>query len=108
MYRSIYCFQYNFLSQHRTEICLLKRFGKELNILKVDFHYKLKIWFLCFIGRPRDGGGDRDRGPRNDRDRRDMSSSYGGGDQGGDYGNTYGLSPQFLENLGIDGPLHTR
>jgi len=59
-------------------------------------------------GRPRDGGGDRDRGPRNDRDRRDMSSSYGGGGQGGDYGNTYGLSPQFLENLGIDGPLHTR
>ena len=37
-----------------------------------------------------------------------MSSSYGGGGQGGDYGNTYGLSPQFLENLGIDGPLHTR
>jgi len=59
-------------------------------------------------GRPRDGGGDRERGPRNDRDRRDMSSSYGGGGQGGDYGNTYGLSPQFLENLGIDGPLHTR
>ena len=24
------------------------------------------------------------------------------------YGNTYGLSPQFLESLGIDGPLHTR
>ena len=23
-------------------------------------------------------------------------------------GNTYGLSPFFLENLGIDGPLHTR
>ncbi len=59
-------------------------------------------------GRPRDGGGDRDRGPRNDRDRRDMSSSMGGGGQGGGYGNTYGLSPQFLENLGIDGPLHTR
>jgi len=59
-------------------------------------------------GRPRDGGGDRERGPRNDRDRRDVSSSYGGGGQGGDYGNTYGLSPQFLENLGIDGPLHTR
>jgi hypothetical protein len=30
------------------------------------------------------------------------------GGQGGGYGNTYGLSPQFLENLGIDGPLHTR
>ena len=33
----------------------------------------------------------------------DMTSSMVGG-----YGNTYGLSPQFLENLGIDGPLHTR
>merc|ERR1712038_865372 len=55
---------------------------------------------------PRGGGGDsmhRDR----DRDRRDMSNSMGGG-RGGDYGNTYGLSPQFLESLGIDGPLHTR
>ena len=35
-------------------------------------------------------------------------SSMGGAGQGGGYGNTYGLSPQFLENLGIDGPLHTR
>ena len=24
------------------------------------------------------------------------------------FGPSYGLSPQFLENLGIDGPLHTR
>ena len=34
-----------------------------------------------------------------------MSSSMGGGVGSG---NTYGLSPQFLESLGIDGPLHTR
>ena len=62
----------------------------------------------------KDGGDSRDRGPRNDReprndrDRRDKSSSMGRGGQGGGVGNTYGLSTQFLENLGIDGPLHTR
>ena len=42
-----------------------------------------------------------------------MSNSMGGGGGGGGYGNkadgnTYGLSPQFLQSLGIDGPLHTR
>ncbi len=52
------------------------------------------------------GGGGRDR-DRHSLDRgRDRGSSMGGG--GGGYGNTYGLSPQFLESLGIDGPLHTR
>ena len=56
----------------------------------------------------KDGGDSRDRGPRNDRDRRSMSSSMDGGGQGGGFSNTYGLSTQFLENLGIDGPLHTR
>ena len=62
----------------------------------------------------KDGGDSRDRGPqndrepRNDRDRRDRSSSMDGGGQGGGFSNTYGLSTQFLENLGIDGPLHTR
>jgi len=51
---------------------------------------------------PRGGGGDRDRDRGNfgPRDRRDMSSSMGGGGSGG-YGDTYGLSPQFLESLGI-------
>ena len=57
------------------------------------------------------GGGGRsdrersDRGPDR-RDRRDHSSNMG--PPAGGYGNTYGLSPQFLESLGIDGPLHTR
>ena len=57
------------------------------------------------------GGGGRsdrersDRGPDR-RDRRDHSSNMG--PPSGGYGNTYGLSPQFLESLGIDGPLHTR
>ena len=48
------------------------------------------------------GGSDRDREPR---DRRDHGSSMGG--MAG-FGNTYGLSPQFLESLGINEPLHTR
>lgn len=36
--------------------------------------------------------------------------SSGGGGGGGDnkFGNTYGLSTQFLESLGINGPLVTR
>jgi RNA recognition motif-containing protein len=64
-------------------------------------------------------GGERD--DRNDRDRDDRrdhsvnrsggggrGGGGGGGGGGGAYGNTYGLSPQFLESLGIDGPLHTR
>ena len=61
-------------------------------------------------------GGDRDHRSGGDREHR----SGGGGilDRLGPhpsamssssmYGNTYGLSPQFLESLGIDGPLHTR
>jgi len=59
-------------------------------------------------GGRRGGGGDRDR----DRDRGGSMSGGGGGGGiggGGLYGsNTYGLSPQFLESLGIDGPLHNR
>jgi len=52
----------------------------------------------------RDGAGDRDR----DRDRERGRDSLGAGQGQQGYGNTYGLSPQFLESLGIDGPLHTR
>ena len=51
------------------------------------------------------GGSDRDNGRDNrGSDRRD--SMRGGQPEG--YGNTYGLSPQFLESLGIDSSLHTR
>ena len=56
-------------------------------------------------GDRRDRDRDRDRSPRRDRDRdrdRDRGSSSSGS------GNTYGLSPQFLSSLDIDGPLHTR
>ncbi|XP_050306212.1 myelin expression factor 2 isoform X2 [Anthonomus grandis grandis] len=64
----------------------------------------------------RGGGGDRksrrDDGPRyrDDRDRRNGSSinlSGLGGDDG-KWGQTYGLSPQFLESLGIDPPLSNK
>ena len=57
----------------------------------------------------RDRGRDRDRDHRDyDRRDRDRDSRGGGGGGAGGYGNTYGLSPQFLSSLGIDGPLHTR
>ncbi|CAL8098877.1 unnamed protein product [Orchesella dallaii] len=60
------------------------------------------------------GGGDRDRSrdrvlrDRLDRDwdRDDQGQGQGQGQgSGGKYGNTYGLSQQFLESLGIDGGL---
>ena len=53
------------------------------------------------------GGSDRDRDRGSDRRDHGPSNMGGGGGSVG-YGNTYGLSPQFLESLGIDGPLHTR
>lgn len=44
----------------------------------------------------------RDRLPdRGDWNERDDQNNQGGGK----YGNTYGLSQQFLESLGIEGPL---
>ena len=42
----------------------------------------------------RSSGGDRERSDRSER--RDHGPSMGGGGGGGGYGNTYGLSPQFL------------
>ena len=66
-------------------------------------------------GRITKGGGDRrerDRGDRSsDRDRRDRDRDRDrdrGGSSSSGSGNTYGLSPQFLGSLDIDGPLHTR
>merc|ERR1719367_304626 len=50
---------------------------------------------------------DRDRG--RDRDRNINSGGVMGGGGMSRFGNqTYGLSPQFLDSLGIDGPLHNR
>lgn len=52
-------------------------------------------------------GGDRmmdDRGRDMDRD----GYGRGGGGGGGGGFNTYGLSPQFLDSLGIVGPLSNR
>ncbi len=52
-----------------------------------------------------DHRGDRDRG--GDRERSIMDR-LGPQPASSGFGNTYGLSTQFLESLGIDGPLHTR
>lgn len=55
-------------------------------------------------------GGDRmmdDRGSR-DGDRDGYGRGGGGGGGGGVGFNTYGLSPQFLDSLGIVGPLSNR
>ena len=62
------------------------------------------------FGRIIKGSSERDRD--RDRGRSSMGGIGGGGGGGGgggiDFGDTYGLSPQFLDSLGIDGPLHTR
>ena len=55
----------------------------------------------------RDGRGDRDRDRDRDRER-DRDRDHRGGSSSSGSGNTYGLSPQFLGSLDIDGPLHTR
>ena len=57
--------------------------------------------------RPRE---DRFRDSPRQNPRPNMPVQSGGGGGGGDnkFGNTYGLSTQFLESLGINGPLVTR
>lgn len=55
------------------------------------------------------GGGSK-RGRDNDRYRDDHRDSLGGSNlslrqDDGKWGNTYGLSPQFLESLNVDAPL---
>lgn len=57
------------------------------------------------VGRERSR--ERDRGDRGDWDRVNAGTIQAGG-TGWKYGNTYGLSSQFLESLGIDGPLISR
>lgn len=64
-------------------------------------------------GRDRERSRERDRGDRGDWDRRNVDTppNVGSNVMGmgmGKYGNTYGLSSQFLESLGIDGPLIPR
>jgi RNA recognition motif-containing protein len=57
----------------------------------------------------RSGVGDRGGGDRRGGGPAGHHESMGGGlGPGGDMGNTYGLSPQFLASLNIQGPLHTR
>merc|ERR1711936_1074914 len=76
-------------------------------VVKEDFDTERDKYGRITKGNRSSGGGD-DRQQRSDRsERRDHGPSMGGGGAGG-YGDTYGLSPQFLESLGIFGPLHTR
>ncbi|KAH9388793.1 hypothetical protein TYRP_008140 [Tyrophagus putrescentiae] len=63
--------------------------------------------------RDRESVRDRERGDRRsrdrDRDERDYGSrSYRSVSNSGSSYNTYGLSPQFLDSLGIKGPLNNR
>jgi len=52
------------------------------------------------------GGGHESGGRGGDRGRSDNHNNMPSGGQG--FGNTFGLSPQFLDSLNITGPLHTR
>ena len=84
--------------------------GRKL-VVKEDFDTERDKYGRISKGGSSGAGGGRSDRERSDRgsdrrDRRDHSSNMG--PPAGGYGNTYGLSPQFLESLGIDGPLHTR
>ncbi|CAG9856984.1 unnamed protein product [Phyllotreta striolata] len=57
--------------------------------------------------RHRDGGGGGDRF-RDDHHRGDLGSSLSLRNDDSKWGNTYGLSPQFLESLKIDPPLNNK
>lgn len=75
--------------------------GRKL-VVKEDFDTERDSHGRIITGSRGGRDRDRDRGDRSDR-----GGSMGGGFSGGN-GNTYGLSPQFLESLGIEGSLHNR
>jgi len=88
--------------------------GRKL-VVKEDFDTPRDKYGRIVKGGDRGADRDRDRDSSfRDRDRRNdsMGGMGGASDSGmipGMYGNTYGLSPQFLASLGIEGgPLHTR
>ncbi len=110
------CGVLEFASEELVKKAIEKMHRKELSggrklVVKEDFDTDRDRYGRIVKG-TRGGGGDRDRD--RDRDRRRDRDSHGGGGGGGGagggggYGNTYGLSPEFLSSLGIDGPLHTR
>ena len=95
---------------HRTELK-----GRKL-VVKEDFDSDRDKFGRLMRG---GGGGGRSRSQERDRERRDRDRDdrrRGGGSGSDAHGsggaglsrNTYGLSPQFLESLNIDCPLHTR
>ncbi len=118
-----------FASEELVKAAIEKMHRKELNgrklVVKEDFDIERDRYGRIIKGsgsgrdgreRASGGGGggggrgdrDRDRDSRGRRDDRDSRGGGGGGGGGGGFGNTYGLSPQFLSSLGIDSPLHTR
>ena len=81
--------------------------GRKL-VVKEDFDTERDKFGRITKGGSRGGDrGDREMS-RGDSRMRDPHPSISLGSGEGRYGNTYGLSPQFLESLGIDSPLHTR
>merc|ERR1719367_1106559 len=89
--------------------------GRKL-VVKEDFDTERDKYGRIITERAKREQRERERENRDhDRDRgrdRDRNINSGGGMGGGGmsrFGNqTYGLSPQFLDSLGIDGPLHNR
>merc|ERR1712223_411946 len=89
--------------------------GRKL-VVKEDFDTERDKYGRIITERAKREQRERERENRDhDRDRgrdRDRNLNSGGGMGGGGmsrFGNqTYGLSPQFLDSLGIDGPLHNR
>lgn len=87
--------------------------GRKL-VVKEDFDVERDKQGRIVKGSTGGGGGAGNRGDhRGDRDRggdreRSIMDRLGPQPASSGFGNTYGLSTQFLESLGIDGPLHTR
>jgi len=76
--------------------------GRKL-VVKEDFDSERDKYGRIISG---SGRRDRDRDRDHGRDRGSSSNQSGGASLFGS--NTYGLSPQFLESLGIEGSLHNR
>ena len=79
--------------------------GRKL-VVKEDFDNDRDKFGRIIRGNSGRNNDSRDRGTG--RGSLNRSSEQHNSRRVGDLGETFGLSPQFLESLGIDGPLHTR
>jgi hypothetical protein len=83
-------------------------------VVKEDFDVERDKYGRIITDKDRErmaaGGGGSSRRDRSRSPRGGGGRHHGGGGDGGmvNFGNTYGLSPRFLESLGIDCELHTR